>query len=267
MDWEGDAAVFFVMFYLLIMLAVRIFDIFLADETIIRKLINQYVEDPMSSDIYIAPKKNWTISVIYSCESNAQVVREQITCLSHVISKTFPGRVNAEFLCFVSDDWKDMWEPLQRVSNSLQSMRLFRIHEKNPVLRFALGSMYARSRIIVDARQLCNEIDYITANPDVEFVRFMRDENIPECPTLPISGTKPSLVKIFRNLHLTGPGSFCEMDLLARVNSVETEVIDRQGIDPCTLGWWYRIRSFLWAFVMRQMYYNRMWSISIDVIC
>ena len=267
MEGQLDVLVFAVMAFLISMFVVLVVRDVLGDETLIRQLINEYMEDPATSEVYLEAKRACAISVVYLCENEPYVIREQLTCLAHVISSTFTNGVNAEFLCFITDEWKMIVPQMERLAQSLQCVRLFRVRENNPIVLFALGSMYARGRIIVDARHLCSEIDCISKNLQTQFVRFVHEPGLHESTTIPISGDKKSLMKIFRSLHLMGPGAFYEMNLLACVNSVHTEVVQRGGIDRTVFGVMYVLKSLVWRWVMQQMYANRMWSISVDFIC
>ena len=90
-----DIFAFFIMIFSFIAFVYRSFCSLIDDNTLLKKLIINSVEqidentDINTSDeqIYLQHCNNYFISVIYRCESEAYVVREQIVCLSHVLSK------------------------------------------------------------------------------------------------------------------------------------------------------------------------------------
>ena len=70
MEGQLDVLVFAVMAFLISMLVVLVVRDILGDETLIRRLINEFLEDPATSEVYLEAKRTCAISVVYLCEND-----------------------------------------------------------------------------------------------------------------------------------------------------------------------------------------------------
>jgi hypothetical protein len=158
------------------------------------------------------------LSVIYVCTSEVYVIREQLTCLSHLIASSFARRVRYEFLCFVPPDSKRL------LAGQLSAVRVFRMKSDEPILRFMAAACYARGRLLVDARQLCYEIDRLKEKrPGEQFITMLCPAGQPSAFERPIAGEKEALIALFRSVHCTAYGAQYEMELLSNEKSAQKE--------------------------------------------
>lgn len=259
---SSAALIVFVVFAFLVLMCLskcKLIRKWVFGETAVEKLVIQMLANPRNTDVHVAPRKAMILSVVYLCENEVSVIREQIACLAHVITNAFHGAVNAEFLCYIPDKWKRIEPHMERLVDQLP-LRMFRIPDSNVIHRFGLASAHARGKVVVDARAVCHEISYIVGNLDKRFIRFVRDEGASEAETVPVSGSKDALLAVARGMRLLEEGSFEEMEMLAKIGRIEIDISTISGGEraPKTADWVWKLA--------KRMYESGYWKIPVKLL-
>jgi hypothetical protein len=114
------------------------------------------------------------------------------------------------------------------LARQLTAVRVFPVKSDSPIVRFMLASCYATGQIIVDARELCAEIDTLKVKQKGErFVRMLRPTGYPIVFEYPIAGQKEALLDLFREVHCTRYGASYEIELFCRVLKIPIERSER----------------------------------------
>lgn len=225
-EMEGWILIGIVILYFAIMLFIKLVESLFNDTSFIERQLADYDFDDLDSNIVsLQPHKGMLLSVVYLCDRDVFIIREQITCLSHIISKTFPETRGIEFLCFIPNENKSIMAQMENLQQSIRSIRIFRIDSKSQSKRFVHGALFAKGKFVVDARQLVYELDDLKNSSD-NFIKFVHQRGKHNCFTVPVCGTKTALITAFTRLHLLEDGSFYEMDILAKLNEIETIVVE-----------------------------------------
>jgi hypothetical protein len=258
---EVYSLVVVLVFFFFVMTVFRLFKTTIGGPTLVESEINDYLADPDSNpDFCPWPTKSMTFSVVYICSSEVYVIREQLTCLSHVIASEFDDFVQYKFLCFVPPEFRHIIPTLSDLANQLTAIRVFAADSDSPIQNFMLASCFARGRIIVDARQLCYEIDGLKASLHRRFLRFLRPVGHPFCFSIPIAGDKQSLLDVFRDVRCSSFGSSYEIDLVCQIHEIEVETVTRPfGKRSYSVFSDWAHRSMRWF--MLNMYKWGVWSV------
>lgn len=213
-------------------------------------------------DIYLEPESNYLLSVIYHCESNLRVIREQITCLSNVISTSIsPIKYRYEFICLVDSNEEEKYEKLKKMSRELCAIRPFIVRNSSQREHFFIGSLYSRGRILIDARFLANEIDFLLTLPmDKKYIKCIFPENnSPLVDFLPIIATKNVVWSVFTKIHVVQIGCFAELELLSFRNQVQIETMEYPYIQICYPAI-RKIFGQVISFLIMKMYWYGFWT-------
>ena len=216
-------------------------------------------------NIFLEPSKNYFISIIYKCDSEISIIREQLVCLSHILSKQLNFRKERyEFICLVPPYINQLYDKLLNLSRSLTAIRPFLIDNLSDLEQFMFGGLNSKGKFIVDARYLVYELDFILSiRHRSDYVKCIRPENqLSSIVTrfLPIIATKRAVTTVFRQMHTTGIGSFAEFEFLCFNYKITFDVIPFNYIKikhPI-------IESFYSSIIQKiimSMYYFRYWAI------
>jgi hypothetical protein len=221
--------------------------------TPVEECLNRFLDrgDDEDSDVHIDASKNMILSVVYMCGPSVSVVREQITCLSHIIEETFKSKYQYEFLCFVPKKHKTIIYELENLADALKAIRIFRADSVFEA--FVWGCVKGRGRYVVDARQVVYEIDHISeaCKNQEGFIRVLQPEGLPSAFCIPISGAKDVLLNVFKRLHFLGYGAFFEMEFLCEMMERKIDFVKREyGMSRITFS--VEI-EFLVHLLMRQI--------------
>jgi hypothetical protein len=257
---EFYSLVIVLLVFFFVMTVFRLFKATIGGPTLVASEIDDYLADPdYNPDFCSSATKRMTFSVVYICSSEVCVIREQLTCLSHLIASAFDDFLQYEFLCFIPPEFRHIIPTLSRLANQFTSIRIFAADSASPTQNFMLASCFARGRIVVDARQLCYEIDELKTSLQRRFIRFLCPWDHLFCFRIPIAGDKLSLLDVFRDVHCSSFGSSYEIDLVCQVHAIEVQTVSRPfGKRSYSIfsSWAHR---FMQWFIF-NMYYFGVWS-------
>jgi hypothetical protein len=233
------------------------------DRTLMQHELADYLQDPVNTDFPPDPSRPVHFSVLYRCSKDVWVIREQITCLSHLLASAFPKPVFYEFLGFVTPEYKWLLKPLARLSFQFSGVRVIRTDCDSHSNRFVLGTAYARGQIILDAQHLISEIDHFPGWKGRPFVKFIRPLGGDDAFTVPVAGQKVALMKVLKGLHLMDFGAYFELNSLCFMHKVEIFTEDRRfGPEKQSLVELYC--HHIMRFFMGRMYLWGGWSPGLD---
>lgn len=221
--------------------------------------------DEIKDNIFLEPYKNYLISVIYRCDSEISVIREQIVCLSHILSKEPKMlKYRYEFICLVPPHMNQIYDKLVHLSHDFTAIRPFLISNLNDLGQFMFGGLNSRGKFVVDAGYLVDELDFILSfNYESGFVKCIKPEfqsNFKITRFLPIIATKDSISTVFRQMHTTGIGSFAEFEFLCFNYKVtfDFKVVNYTKIRHPMIELLY---SSMIQKIIMFMYFSRYWSL------
>ncbi|OHT11536.1 hypothetical protein TRFO_18986 [Tritrichomonas foetus] len=204
------------------------------DQTLMNSIISQYFDDRFENeeeeeneiDIYLRPYRKFYISVIYRCDSEICIIREQIVCLSHILSNQLhPKKQKYEFICIVPPHMHHLYEKICHLSEQLTAMRPYKVDDITDIEEFIVGGLHSKGKFIVDARYLASELDLIKQIPENKYIKCIQPENSNKTKFLPIIATKDAMSSVFRQLHTTSICSFPEFEFLCFNYNVKYDFI------------------------------------------
>lgn len=220
-------------------------------------------------NIFLEPYKDYFISVIYRCDSEISVIREQIVCLSHILSKQLNfKKQHYEFICLVPPYIDQLYDKLIYLSHDLTVIRPFLVENLTDLGQFMYGGLNSKGKFIVDARYLAYELDFILSiRKKSHYIKCIRPNNVflsKITRFLPIIATKDTMTTVFRQMHTTGLGSFAEFEFLCFNYKVTFDINPFNYIrihHPI-------IESLYSSFIQKIifcMYFFRYWSVSSSI--
>jgi hypothetical protein len=250
-------------FFFSIMTILRFLKKYLGDHTLMQRELASYIDDPDGADFQPDPSHHIHFSVLYRCCTDVWVIREQITCLSHLLASAFPKPIFYEFICLVTPQYKYLLTPLARLSLQFSGVRIYRTRCDSHFNRFVLATAYARGQIILDAQPLIYEIDNLASWKNRAFVKFARPLNGDDAFSIPVAGQKAVLMKILKGLHLMNFGAYFELNLLCYLHKIEVFTEERRfGPEKESMAALICHRAM--KFYMERMYLWGCWTPGLD---
>lgn len=246
----------FLILIIAILFVIRFIQWIFRDETIMDEIIDSFSME----DICLKTDCSVYLSVIYVCNDDAAVIREQITCLSHVIARALGRHRNYEFICLTPTSRSHTLRDMDHLCDQIEVMNSYVINVDSftDTTSFLIGSCFAKGRFIINARYVASEIDNIKPinKPLVVFAEAPDDIS----SSIPILGTKSAVMIALSRCHFTGPGSAREMMYLCHANRIRYN-FHHYNFGSAEKSQLWRLMDKTFEKIMEFMYEHNYWRV------
>jgi hypothetical protein len=209
------------------------------------------------------PPSPINLSIIYKVKSSCYCVKDQLLCLSSLVHENFPPNFPFEIICVVNKNRPTIYPHITSLSQSLSFV--FPILAETTGIRwFINGFIVSRGAVIVDARFLASQLDFVKtaiSNPAIVFVQpnIVNSVIPPRALAIPIAFSRKLGEEVWGKLHFLTWGWRTEIQAIVRGMSSQIVVVkERFGKAEYSRveGWVIRFLEFL----VREMVRLGLWN-------